>query len=246
MSCRSRAASVAIPRYTALEWQSWSGPSRITKCSSRSAAAGWAWCTAGATRASALDHPNICTIHDVQETVDGQLFVAMAFYQGETLEQRLARGPLDPAQAVALAAQAASGLTKAHAAGIVHRDIKPANLMVTTDGTLKILDFGIAKTGADTITAAGAIAGKPAYLAPELLAGRQADARADLWSLGVVLWEMLRGETLFRRETTQETLAAVLRARVDLAALPSAAAAIIGRVRPRRRGRRSPFFPSRT
>src|SRR3954454_3588161 len=95
--------------------------------------------------ASALDHPNICTIHDIDESEDGRLFLGMAYYEGESLNHRLVRGALDPATAIDVAIQVAHGLTKAHEAGIVHRDIKPANLFVTHQGLVKILDFGVAK-----------------------------------------------------------------------------------------------------
>ena len=103
--------------------------------------------------ASALDHPNICTIFEINETPDGQLYLVMAHYEGETLKERIARGPLELSDAIDVATQVGEGLAKAHAAGIVHRDIKPANLMVTTDGTVKILDFGLAKlAGAEGMT----------------------------------------------------------------------------------------------
>ena len=106
--------------------------------------------------ASALDHPNICTIHEIDTMPDGRLFLAMACYEGETLKRRIERGPLPFDEAIAIAAQIAQGLAKAHAAGIVHRDIKPANLIVTTDGTVKIVDFGIAKlSGATELTRTG-------------------------------------------------------------------------------------------
>ena len=144
--------------------------------------------------ASALDHPNICTIYDVDTAADGQLFIAMAYYDGETLKARLARGPLAVADALEIAAQIARGLEKAHQAGIVHRDIKPANLMITRDGLVKILDFGVAKLRDRTsLTRTGITLGTISYMAPEQARGGGADARADLWSLGVVLYEMLTG-----------------------------------------------------
>jgi dienelactone hydrolase len=148
--------------------------------------------------ASALDHPNICTIYDVDTAADGQLFIAMAYYDGETLKARLARGPIAVAAALDIAVQIARGLEKAHQAGIVHRDIKPANLMITRDGLVKILDFGVAKLRDRTsLTRTGITLGTVAYMAPEQLRAGAADARADLWSLGVVLYEMLTGRLPF-------------------------------------------------
>jgi serine/threonine-protein kinase len=126
------------------------------------------------------------------------LFIAMAYYDGETLKARLARGPLAVANALEIATQIARGLEKAHQAGIVHRDIKPANLMVTRDGLVKILDFGVAKLRDRTsLTRTGVTLGTIAYMAPEQVRGGGADARADLWSLGVVLHEMLTGRSPF-------------------------------------------------
>ncbi|HEY8257715.1 MAG TPA: tetratricopeptide repeat protein [Gemmatimonadales bacterium] len=148
--------------------------------------------------AAALDHPNICTIHEIGEADDGQLFIAMAYYGGETVKSRLTRGPVPTEEAIALTIQAARGLAKAHERGVVHRDIKPANLMVTSDGVLKILDFGIAKLPGVTLTTRGERPGTVAYMSPEQIFSEPLDGRTDVWSLGVVLYEMLTGERPFR------------------------------------------------
>ena len=141
--------------------------------------------------AAALDHPNICTIYEAGETADGQLYLAMACYEGETLRRRLERGPLPVAEALHVAVQVARGLAKAHRHGIVHRDIKPSNLMITADGIAKILDFGIAQLPDQTLS--GPPLGTPGYMSPEQARGGEVDARSDIWSLGVALWEMLTG-----------------------------------------------------
>ncbi|HVR09228.1 MAG TPA: protein kinase [Thermoanaerobaculia bacterium] len=143
--------------------------------------------------AAALDHPNVCTIFEIGETADGQLFIAMACYEGETLKCRLERGLMSVAEAVRIAAQVARGLAKAHGRGIVHRDIKPANLVITSDGVVKILDFGIAELPGTGARAIRPLPGTPAYMSPEQARGEKVDARSDLWSLGVVLHEMLAG-----------------------------------------------------
>jgi serine/threonine-protein kinase len=118
--------------------------------------------------ASALDHPSICTIYDIDETADGRVFLAMAFYDGETLKARLTRGALPLADALRIAAGIAEGLARAHEHGIIHRDIKPANLMITSQGMVKILDFGVAKLAdSPALTATGVSVGTPAYMSPE-------------------------------------------------------------------------------
>ncbi len=151
--------------------------------------------------ASALDHPNICTIYEIDELPDGQLFMAMAYYGGESLRDRIAETTLEIDQAVEIAVQVASGLAAAHEKGIVHRDVKPANIAITEDGQIKILDFGIAKlAGRTKLTKTGTALGTVAYMSPEQVSGLEVDARSDIFSLGVVLYEMLAGERPFQAE----------------------------------------------
>jgi tetratricopeptide (TPR) repeat protein/class 3 adenylate cyclase len=159
--------------------------------------------------AAALEHPNICTVHEIGETEDGGLFIAMPLYDGETLDRTLSRGPLHWEEAVDVAVQVARGLASAHEAGIVHRDIKPANLCLTDQGTIKILDFGIAKVAEEGLTGETTILGTAAYMSPEQARGADVDHRTDLWSLGVVLYEMLTGQRLFRGEDRDAVLAAI-------------------------------------
>jgi tetratricopeptide (TPR) repeat protein len=148
--------------------------------------------------ASATDHPNICTIHDIQTADDGQLFIVMAFYDGPTLKQRLESGPMSIDEALEIATQIADGLAKAHGQGIVHRDIKPGNVILHEDGA-RILDFGLATfVDALKLTSDNASFGTPAYMSPEQVRGQAADARSDVWAVGVVLYEMLAGHVPFQ------------------------------------------------
>ncbi|MEP6733321.1 MAG: tetratricopeptide repeat protein [bacterium] len=147
--------------------------------------------------AAALEHPNICTVHEIGDA-DGQLYIVMACYDGETLAQRITRAPLELDEALRIASEIARGLVKAHERGIVHRDIKPANVVVTADGHVKILDFGIAKLAdVNAAQTVGAI-GTTAYMSPEQAFGETTDHRTDIWSLGVVLYEMLTRTLPFR------------------------------------------------
>ena len=147
--------------------------------------------------ACTLEHPNICTIYEVAETGDGQLFIAMSYYRGQTLDRRIANGPLSVAESIEIEHQLAQGLAVAHASRIVHRDIKPANLMLTEDRLLKILDFGLAKLGDSPLTKSGVTMGTVAYMSPEQITGAPVDHRTDLWSAGIVLYEMLAGRVPF-------------------------------------------------
>jgi len=161
--------------------------------------------------ASALDHPNICTIFEIDETEDGQLFIAMAYYEGETLKEKIERGPLKLEETIDIASQVARGLAKAHEQDIVHRDIKPANVHVTKDGVVKILDFGLAKLGGQTkLTKEGTTLGTVAYMSPEQARGEEVDFRTDIWSLGVVLYEMIIGQLPFKGDYEQVVMYSIM------------------------------------
>jgi serine/threonine-protein kinase len=162
--------------------------------------------------ASSLNHRNICTIHEIGETEDGQLFIAMAYYEGETLRERLDRGDLPSVEeAVDIGAQVAEGLARAHRRGIMHRDIKPGNIMLGEDGGVIILDFGLAKlVGSSPLTSTGHTLGTAAYMSPEQLRGERVGEATDVWSLGVLLYEMLAGERPFAGEYVQALIYKVL------------------------------------
>lgn len=161
--------------------------------------------------ASALDHPNICTIHEIDETDDGQMFIAMGYYDGETLNQKISRDPLEIQEAINITIQIGQGLAKAHEKGIIHRDIKPANIIITSDGVVKILDFGLAKLSGNTaLTKTGTMLGTVAYMSPEQAGGEKVDHRSDIWSLGVILYEMLCGCLPFQGDYEQAMIYAIL------------------------------------
>ncbi|HEU4800407.1 MAG TPA: protein kinase [Gemmatimonadales bacterium] len=150
--------------------------------------------------ASALDHPNIATVYEIAETDDGRAFIVMAYYDGETLRERLSRGSLAVDEAIGVAIQLAEGLDAAHRTGIIHRDIKPENVMLTGEGRVVILDFGIAKAASADLVTSGLMRGTAAYMSPEQSRGEATDPRTDLWSTGVVLHELLTGSRPFPGE----------------------------------------------
>ena len=169
--------------------------------------------------ASALDHPNICTIYQIGELdlpeSEGQLFIAMAYYRGETLAAKLKRSPLSSSEVAHWVRQIAAGLAAAHRQGIVHRDIKAANIIITDDDRVKILDFGLAKLTDLPDPGPQGLVGTPAYLPPEILRGQDADARSDLFSLAVLSYEMLTGQVPFAELRGPALLNALLNRRPE-------------------------------
>ena len=188
---------------------------------------------------ASLNHPNIAHIHGLEET-GGTRALVLELVEGPTLAERLEQGPIPPGEVLSIARQIALALQAAHEAGVIHRDLKPANVKVREDGTVKVLDFGLAKAldtapapppDADplqspTLTASvtrmggGLILGTPAYMSPEQAEGQPTDTRGDLWSFGVVLYEMLAGERLFSGETVAQVLARVIDRELDLSVVP--------------------------
>lgn len=160
--------------------------------------------------AAQLDHPNVCTIHEIEEE-DGNIFLVMAFVEGQTLKQKVEMGPLTIEEAINFALQIVCGLTAAHAKGIVHRDIKSANIMIASDGQVKITDFGLAKfPGQTQLTRDGTTVGTVAYMSPEQARGETVDHRSDIWSFGVVMYEMLSGQLPFRSEYEQAIVYSIM------------------------------------
>ena len=171
--------------------------------------------------AAALDHPNLCTIHEVGTSDEGWLFLAMALYQGETLRARLIRdGPVPVREALEIARQIAEGLRAAHVAGIVHRDLKPGNVMLLPDGTVRILDFGLAKARDQSLSETGIRFGTVSYMSPEQIRGGNVDGRSDLWALGVVLYEMLTGRKPFGGDEEVAIAHAILHDEPELPSTP--------------------------
>jgi serine/threonine protein kinase len=173
---------------------------------------------------AALNHPNICTLHDV-----GPNYLVMEFIEGPTLADRIAQGPIPLDEALAIARQVADALEAAHEKGIVHRDLKPANIKVKPDGAVKVLDFGLAKSAEQVeltensptmLSMAGTILGTAAYMAPEQARGRPTDKRADIFAFAVVLHEMVTGRRLFGGEDAGEMLAKVIRDEPDISDAP--------------------------
>jgi len=183
-----------------------------------------------------LNHPNVAGIHGVEER-DGTRYLVLEYVEGETLAERLDRGALPVDEAIEIAVQIAAGVEAAHDAGVVHRDLKPGNVIITPEGKAKVLDFGLARTEesqsttgmseaatltspAHTPTLPGVILGTAAYMSPEQARGRRVDKRTDIWSFGVMLYEMLAGASPFVGETVSDSIGAVLHKQVDLELLP--------------------------
>ena len=186
---------------------------------------------------ASLNHPHIAAVYGTEES-DGVPALVMELVEGEDLAERIARGPIPLADALPMAAQIAEALEAAHEQGIIHRDLKPANIKVREDGTVKVLDFGLAKvldpmssgtgdvsnspTMSGLATHAGFILGTAAYMSPEQARGKAADKRADIWAFGVVFYEMLTGRPLYTGQTAAEILACVIEREPDVSALPPA------------------------
>ena len=159
--------------------------------------------------AAAVEHPNVCTVHDATGG-DGRPFISMAYYDGETLKERMRRAPMALCEAVSVALQLARALAAAHARGIVHRDVKPGNVMLVANGLVKLLDFGIARLRDATVTAPAATPGTAAYMAPEQAQGNPVGPGSDLFSLGIVLYEMAAGAHPFRRDDPHAVVDSIL------------------------------------
>jgi len=199
---------------------------------------------------AALDHPNICAVHEVGES-EGRSFIVMQYVDGETLDERIKREPLLIGESLAIAVHIADALTEAHSRGIIHRDIKPSNVIINSRGQVKVLDFSLAKKvfiengdmAQSLLSQAGIIAGTIAYMSPEQARGQEIDVRSDIWSLGVVLYEMLTGFLPFAGETKSDIIAAILQnnpvpLKTYLQNLPAEAERIVGKALQKNRDER--------
>ena len=161
--------------------------------------------------ASSLDHTNICTIYEIDKTEENQIYIVMAYCQGKTLKEIITKGPLDKDTAIDIVLQIAGGLAKANKAGIIHRDIKPGNIIIADDGTVKIIDFGLAKiSGVKDITSSKSYIGTTPYMSPQQICAEPVDERTDIWSLGVVFYELLTGKQPFRGEYEPAVIYSIL------------------------------------
>jgi len=166
--------------------------------------------------ASSLDHNNICNIYEIDETDDGRLFIAMACYEGETLDNRIKEKPLPIEEVIDITIQIAQGLAKAHEKEIVHRDVKPANIMMTKEDVVKVLDFGLAKLSTQTkLTKESTTLGTASYMSPEQAKGEDVDQRTDIWSLGVIIYEMLSGQLPFKGEYESAVIYSIMNDRQE-------------------------------
>jgi serine/threonine-protein kinase len=181
--------------------------------------------------ASALHHPNVCAIYDIGETDDGALFMVMPLYAGNTIKYRLADGPVGSQRAADIVGQVARGLSAAHGRGVVHRDIKPDNIMLTDDGHAVILDFGVAKLRGELgLTKSGVTVGTAYYMSPEQIRGDEVDGRSDLWSLGVVYYQLLTGRRPFEGDYEQAVSYAILNKEPDWTGLSEAEHSVVSRL----------------
>jgi len=160
--------------------------------------------------ASSLDHPNICNIHEINETPDGQLYICMAYYEGESLREKIDNGPIPPDVALKLFYKIVQGLKSAHEKNIIHRDIKPGNILITDKGEVKIIDFGLAKLAGVDLTKTTSSKGTSAYMCPEQIRGHKVDHRCDIWALGIVLYEMLTARLPFEAEYPEPMMYAIV------------------------------------
>ena len=180
--------------------------------------------------ASALDHNNICNIYEINEADDGQLFISMALYDGETLKDKIAKGPIEIDEAIKITLQICEGLEEAHKNDIIHRDIKPANIFITNNGIVKILDFGLAKSKGQTqLTQMGSTVGTVDYMSPEQATGSVIDKRTDIWSLGVMFYEMITGQRPFAGEYEQAVIYSILNTEPDLSKVSKELESILSR-----------------